>query len=128
MRSKEVLAVLSLTTVTTTPAVAPAKIEGLKLPPLFQGMKLGSKVIVNGTQRAGFGQVSAWNPDTDLAEVRYYTNSVSYKSFIVPCESVLHPMLPPQTRCFQRDSGTTRYGRVCASSHTLPIHVVRSLC
>ena len=115
MRSKEVLAVLSLTTVTTTPAVAPAKIEGLKLPPLFQGMKLGSKVIVNGTQRAGFGQVSAWNPDTDLAEVRYYTNSVSYKSFIVPCESVLHPMLPPQTRCFQRDSGTTRYGRVLIS-------------
>ena len=77
-------------------------------------MTRGCKVIVNGREDAGFGEITAVSSDASIVQIRYYKNSVSSVSVTAPMEHVHEAPLPGQSRCFQIADGMTRYGRVIA--------------
>ncbi|HWD90801.1 MAG TPA: protein DpdE [Verrucomicrobiae bacterium] len=73
---------------------------------------LGIKVVVQGRESAGFGEVYTLPDTRNIVEIRYYRNPVEFTSDRVRWDALLHPKLPAQTRAFCDDNGTFKYGRI----------------
>ncbi len=75
-------------------------------------MILESKVVIKGKESMGFGVLVSIDSSTELGELHFFTNAVGYHTISAALSVLLHPRLPNQTRCFKRDNGVTRYGRI----------------
>ena len=88
-----------------------------------KALTAGKKVVVEGKERFGFGQVSSyWQGDACCSKFVATVNSVSFTTVATQVSSLHCPLLPAQTRCYQEQDGIIRYGRVLiCQSEALPL-------
>lgn len=77
------------------------------------GFALGSKVLVDGFEDRGFAEVCSYPDAEKKIEVVYYTSPQQYSIYVVPIKRLKRNIpLPCQTRCYFREDGAIKVGRV----------------